>query len=69
VWVDAVRGYKIKPTQVKHDRVAEALPVAIAAGLQLDLLDLRVHRFAQRIGCLHHNRINRALNRPCVRSI
>lgn len=54
---------------MKHDRVAVALSVAVTAGLRLEPLDIRVHRFAQRIGCLHHNRIDRTLNRPCVRSI
>ncbi len=56
--VDAVCGYKSSPPQVEHDRVAEALPVAVAAGLRLDLLDLRVHRFAQRIGRLQHDRVD-----------
>ena len=40
---------------MKHDRVAEVLTIAIAADLRLDLLDLRIHRFAQGIGCLQHD--------------
>jgi len=48
--------------QVKHDRVAEVLTIAIAADLRLDLLDLRVHRFAQRIGGLQHDRVDDAVS-------
>ena len=48
-------GVHIKSAQVKHDRVAEVLTIAIAAVLRLDLLDLRIHRFAQGIGCLQHD--------------
>ena len=54
-------GIQIKSAQVEHDRVTEALTIAVTAGLRLDLLDLRVHRFAQGIGRLQHNRVDDAV--------
>jgi len=47
---------------VEHDRITEALTIAVTAGLRLDLLDLRVHRFAQRIGGLQHDRVDDAVS-------
>ena len=49
---------------MEHDRVAEALLVAIAASLRLDLLDLRVHRFTKSIGRFQHDRVDDSVERP-----
>ena len=46
---------------MEHDRIAEALAIAVNAGLRLDLLDLGVHRLAQCICCLQHNRVDDAV--------
>ena len=43
---------------MEHDRVAEALTIAVTAGLRLDLLDLCVHRFAKSIGRFQHDRVD-----------
>ena len=36
-------GVHIKFGQVEHDCIAEALTIAVTAGLRIDRLDLRVH--------------------------